>query len=118
MPVSIIVFRTFNRVNRAISLLPFLPDQDCHYGFLDTINCTFDRLCRSRFSHFSLLSGSSGPGRGQLCLLRVRKRPEMANSKRFLRHLSVPSLLRPVSFLSAPYPAGTGILSCYADRIN
>ncbi len=32
----------------------------------------------------------------------------MTEFKQFLKHVSIPFLLRPVSFPAAPYPAGTG----------
>jgi hypothetical protein len=55
-------------------------------------------------------SDSGGPGRGQICLLRVQEKPQMPLCKRFLKHLSVPpSFLQPVSFPAAPsYPVARG----------
>src|ERR1019366_1687388 len=57
----------------------------------------------------SIPSNSSGPGReansGSSVYIKTWK---CLISTRFLRHLSVPSLLRPVCFPAAAYPVGTG----------
>ena len=45
---------------------------------------------------------------GRAGLLRVRNNPEVSHFKRFLVHISVPSLLGPVRFPAAAYPVGTG----------
>ena len=60
------------------------------------------------WSHISIPNDSGGPGGDQLWLFRVRENLEVPYFKPFLRHLSVPSLLRPVCFPAAAYPVGIG----------
>src|SRR2546427_3591075 len=70
-----------------------------------------DRLCLHLLREcFPSRATPLDQGRGQICLLRARKRPRVSYGKRFLRHLSVPtSFLPSVSFPAAPfYPVGRG----------
>ena len=56
-----------------------------------------------------LSSEFGGPGRGQFCLLRVRKNREVPDFARFLIHLSVSLLASTCSFAGRhPYPVGQG----------
>src|SRR5450759_5628140 len=83
--------------------------QDFHFGFLATIDYTSDRLRGSVFPILSIPSDSSGRGRGPALPRPGTENPEVPHSKRFLRHLSVPSFLRPVCFsAAAPYPVSKG----------
>jgi hypothetical protein len=67
-------------------------NQDFLFVILGSTHCTSKPLCWNRFLILSILSGSSGPGRGQRWLLRVRKNPGLPDFKPFLIHLSVPLL--------------------------
>src|ERR1039458_1098663 len=61
------------------------------------------------FPILSIPSDSSGRGRGPALPRPGTENPEVPHSKRFLRHLSVPSFLRPVCFsAAAPYPVSKG----------
>src|SRR5664280_1600014 len=83
--------------------------QDFHFGFLATIDYTSARLRESVFPILSIPSDSSGRGRGPGLPRPGTENPEVPDSKRFLRHLSVPSFLRPVCFsAAAPYPVSKG----------
>jgi hypothetical protein len=67
----------------------------------------------------SIPGDSASPERGHPWLLQERKILEVPHFKRFLRHFSVPSLLRPVCFPAEAYPVGTGktgILSTIAPN--
>ena len=84
-------------------------NQDFHFGFPATIDYTSDRLRESVFPILSIPSDSSGRGRGPALPRPGTENPEVPHSKRFLRHLSVPSFLRPVCFsAAAPYPVSKG----------
>jgi hypothetical protein len=63
---------------------------------------------RAVFLTFPISNDPGSPGRRHPWLLPVRKNLKVPHFKRFLRHLSVSSLLRPVCFPAAAYPVNTG----------
>ena len=71
------------------------------------VDYTSTRLFWSCPFHFSHPERLRRPRRSQLWLLRVQKNLEVPHSKRFLKHLSLSSLLRSVCFPAATYPVAT-----------
>ena len=75
------------------------------------VDYTSTRLYWSCPFYFSHPERLQRPRRSQLRLLRVQKNLEVPHSKRFLKHLSLSSLLRSVCFPAATYPVATASAS-------